>query len=147
MTPEEKAREIVAKWYDEEVGHGQPYAALTKRIAQAIREACPSEAGLEDVLDLYHAWERTHNRENYGRYDAFNAGFREAMRMNAIKGVKKMNSNKETKNNRSRDWLLFIISITLIGALGVVSACLMEKAKMDHEYQMEQLKLGCQASK
>jgi hypothetical protein len=29
----------------------------------------------KDVVDEFRLWERTHNRENYGRYDAFSAGY------------------------------------------------------------------------
>jgi hypothetical protein len=30
---------------------------------------------MTDKVDMFREWERTHNRENYGRYDAFAAGF------------------------------------------------------------------------
>ncbi len=29
----------------------------------------------EVLVDTYRKWERSHNRENYGRYDAFKCGY------------------------------------------------------------------------
>lgn len=28
-----------------------------------------------DCVDEFREWERSHNRENYGRYDAYKAGY------------------------------------------------------------------------
>ena len=36
----------------------------------------PSKTQSEDETDAFRQWERSHNRDNYGRCDAFSAGIK-----------------------------------------------------------------------
>jgi hypothetical protein len=38
------------------------------------RDRDPLKEYIDAKVDAFRKWEKTHNRENYGRYDAFNAG-------------------------------------------------------------------------
>lgn len=40
----------------------------------------PEHTCHDELVDVYRKWEQTHNRENYGRYDAFKAGYEAAGR-------------------------------------------------------------------
>lgn len=46
---------------------GSVFVPYAKGAAPAV--------GTEDLVDSFRAWEETHNRDNYGRYDAFKAGY------------------------------------------------------------------------
>jgi len=48
---------------------------LDKKLKE-IKERC--DAATEGPVDAFRLWEKTHNRENYGRYDAFKAGYTHA---------------------------------------------------------------------
>lgn len=57
-----------------------------------MKESCQNDKGAEceNIVDVYREWERTHNRENYGRYDAFKTGYeagRQSGRQSAIAEV------------------------------------------------------------
>lgn len=80
---EKVAEEILTALEAVNIHLGYPFTQPLMNVREAFTQALlrfgaeQRQAGRErDIVDDYRAWARTHNRENYGRYDAFVAGYR-----------------------------------------------------------------------